>query len=490
MAALTDRLAFLLHKLPLLLKGTSDDDSPCPGYLYEEIAKISHESPGSCQCLLEYLLNRLQSSSCYVKLKVLKILLSLWAHGASQFVQDLRRNASFIQQAAAVSGPPDPFHGNSLYQKVRCAAQELVGSLFSDAYAPPLPVVQPSARTQTGMGSQTSLPQALRGFGYSQERNGLEQASLGQGLTCVPCVCMYVCMMSQYNDTVSPVPLSPHRTESSPRTDCLQEAQLVWAITRGHRVFLTREEVQQFVRGCSLLNCEVVFEMLNRSLEEESGCVRMRSMCAISSLMTSDLLSHDHMMAVVRENLQKLSQETPGPVTDKATKILCQFEAHTRNIPVRRALHHVTGHCRLPPPPRDLLSDVAPQHAGGGLLTPVSLPSSPTTGSDTPNPAGADSAVSGGCEGSWNWNAESAAAEEGSPGQNSGGTETPGRGRGDGHCPVLLFDGMELVQPVRSRDRGDRATARPPAATGNSDAAPEEERPKPGLPSAFSFLNS
>ncbi|MEE6528699.1 hypothetical protein FKM82_031399, partial [Ascaphus truei] len=81
---------------------------------------------------------------------VLKILLSLWAHGASQFVQDLRRNALFIQQAAAVSGPPDPFHGNSLYQKVRCAAQELVGSLFSDAYAPPLPVVQPSARTQTG----------------------------------------------------------------------------------------------------------------------------------------------------------------------------------------------------------------------------------------------------------------------------------------------------------------------------------------------------
>lgn len=32
--------------------------------------EISHESPGSSQCLLEYLLNRLQSSSCHVKLKV------------------------------------------------------------------------------------------------------------------------------------------------------------------------------------------------------------------------------------------------------------------------------------------------------------------------------------------------------------------------------------------------------------------------------------
>ena len=27
-------------QLPILLKGTSDDDTPCPGYLFEEIASI------------------------------------------------------------------------------------------------------------------------------------------------------------------------------------------------------------------------------------------------------------------------------------------------------------------------------------------------------------------------------------------------------------------------------------------------------------------
>lgn len=27
-------------QLPILLKGTSDDDIPCPGYLFEEIASI------------------------------------------------------------------------------------------------------------------------------------------------------------------------------------------------------------------------------------------------------------------------------------------------------------------------------------------------------------------------------------------------------------------------------------------------------------------
>lgn len=36
---LRDRLSFL-HRLPILLKGTSDDSIPCPGYLFEEIASI------------------------------------------------------------------------------------------------------------------------------------------------------------------------------------------------------------------------------------------------------------------------------------------------------------------------------------------------------------------------------------------------------------------------------------------------------------------
>ncbi|KAG6923072.1 TEPSIN, adaptor related protein complex 4 accessory protein, partial [Chelydra serpentina] len=121
-APLRDRLGFL-SQLPTLMKGTSDDDIPCPGYLFEEIAKISHDSPGSSQCLLEHLLNRLQNNSCHVKLKVLKILLYMCTHGSSQFLQQLKRNSTFIQEAAVFAGPPDPLHGNSLYQKVRAAAQ-------------------------------------------------------------------------------------------------------------------------------------------------------------------------------------------------------------------------------------------------------------------------------------------------------------------------------------------------------------------------------
>lgn len=32
--------ALAAFQLPVLLKGTSDDDVPCPGYLFEEIASI------------------------------------------------------------------------------------------------------------------------------------------------------------------------------------------------------------------------------------------------------------------------------------------------------------------------------------------------------------------------------------------------------------------------------------------------------------------
>ncbi|XP_023555074.1 AP-4 complex accessory subunit tepsin isoform X2 [Octodon degus] len=165
---LRDRLSFL-HRLPILLKGTSDDDVPCPGYLFEEIAKISHESVGSSQCLLEYLLNRLDSSSGHVKLKVLKILLYLCSHGSSSFLLILRRNCALIQEATVFAGPPDPLHGNSLYQKVRAAAQDLGSTLFSDAV--PLPPSKPArALPSTGMGSQSRPLSSLQGFGYSKER--------------------------------------------------------------------------------------------------------------------------------------------------------------------------------------------------------------------------------------------------------------------------------------------------------------------------------
>nr|XP_004655774.2 AP-4 complex accessory subunit tepsin isoform X1 [Jaculus jaculus] len=213
---LRDRLSFL-HRLPILLKGTSDDDTPCPGYLFEEIAKISHESLGSSQCLLEYLLSRLDSSSGHVKLKVLKILLYLCSHGSSSFLLILRQNSALIQEATAFAGPPDPLHGNSLYQKVRVAAQDLGSTLFSDAVLPLTPSQPPQALPPAGMGAQARPHSTLQGFGYSKEPG--RAGSAGEAfLSTIQRAAAAVA------NVVRPGPENPSTREPMPRGDTYQPA--------------------------------------------------------------------------------------------------------------------------------------------------------------------------------------------------------------------------------------------------------------------------
>ncbi|MGH0119450.1 UNVERIFIED_CONTAM: hypothetical protein FKN15_024193 [Acipenser sinensis] len=146
--------------------------------LADERHKVSHESVGGCQCLLQYLLERLQSESCYVKLKVLKILLYLCNHGSHHFLSELCRNATFVQEVTVFSGPLDPVHGIALYQRVRAAAQELASVLFSDSVLPP-PALSPcKASAPAGMGSETGLNSGMQGFGYSPGRNVSTEGTL------------------------------------------------------------------------------------------------------------------------------------------------------------------------------------------------------------------------------------------------------------------------------------------------------------------------
>uniref|UniRef100_A0A8C6V6B6 TEPSIN adaptor related protein complex 4 accessory protein n=1 Tax=Naja naja TaxID=35670 RepID=A0A8C6V6B6_NAJNA len=403
-------LHFLI--LPTLIKGTSDDEVPCPGYLLEEIAKISHESTGSSHCLLEYLLNRLQSNSCHIKLKVLKILLYMCTHGSSPFLLQLKRNSSFIQEAIGFTGPPDPLHGNSLYQKVRMTAQDLAGTLFSDVLLPQC-VIQPPKElyfpnvTQHTLNLYKWFPSVA--FPVSPGKSLLATIQKaaevvanvvlpGQELTCPP---QREMADNVYEPVMAPSPgkspalltkppvtlakkmrvnhhpgqagggwedldtglssqnslqensdlsrtsessskagsdnpsnaLEPgsaaDRMEAENLNDCLQEMSLVTGLTRGSKVFLTREETQHFIKECGLLNCEVVLALLNRTLKDPSECICMRAMCAISSLMCSDLLSQDHIFAVTQKHLQELSEGSPGCVANKATKVNPVFQIHS-----------------------------------------------------------------------------------------------------------------------------------------------------------------
>ncbi|XP_074081037.1 AP-4 complex accessory subunit tepsin isoform X2 [Macrotis lagotis] len=601
---LRDRLSFL-HRLPILMKGTSDDDVPCPGYLFEEIAKISHESVGSSQCLLEYLLNRLQSNSCHVKLKALKILLYMCSHGSTSFLLALKRNSSFIQEAAVFGGLPDPLHGNSLYQKVRMAAQDLASALFSDTLLP-LPSTQsPRSLSSTGMGSQSGSYSTLQGFGYTKDRGSSGFA--GEALLSTiqkaaevvanavlpghesPTLQSQVLREDTYQPVVAPSAGQGHfalrkpppgptqsvrvrhqpgqagggweemdsdpssqnssqengelsrasnsgsksdsdshsgtsremgditeRVEAVQLSDCLQEMSLVSTVTQGPRVFLTREEVQHFIKECGLLNCEAVLELLNRELGRPSESVQMRAMCAIFSLMCSDLLSQDHIFFIIQPKLLQLSKGSPGPVTNKATKILRHFEALCRNHPThKRPLPQASpGAARPSLCPTDLLTDVAPFAGGESFLQPVSssssLPSSSTAPASpshqelTPTSALGDMAPDGAME-----EAEirliGSSKQPGSSQDVSGTNTTRGRLKPNPNpgsslstpstSTCSLFVGMELVAHTgvivteAAKEELLQPTAGSEAPWMSSREAPTQETPSPEL-SAFAFLNA
>ncbi|XP_016122719.1 AP-4 complex accessory subunit tepsin isoform X1 [Sinocyclocheilus grahami] len=399
--------------VPTLMRATSDDESPCPGYLFEEIGKISHESVGCCQCLLEYLLERLQVESCHVKLKVLKILLHLCGHGPPHFLTELRRNATFIQEVIVYSGPPDPIHGNALFQKVRSSAQELATLLFNDTMSldsglSPLKTVTQSV----GMGSE-SLRSGMQGFGYSPGRkessrgtllDKIQKAAEAVASAVLPPTehpgirvhdnhyhavvapsatvemaepaCAYNiqshchrashrCLgqagggweetdsghssshnSSQETAEASQTSLggssksggsgshsgaSPESGDLSERVEaiqfCGQETALINRLSSGSKVFLSREESQHFIKECSTLNCEVVVELLSRKLQDHTQIVQMRALCALACLISSDFLSLDHIYNIIHKHLAQLSEGTTGPVANKATKLLRQFEA-------------------------------------------------------------------------------------------------------------------------------------------------------------------
>ncbi|CAL1599096.1 unnamed protein product [Knipowitschia caucasica] len=433
MATFMERLSFL-QNVPMLMKATADDDSPCPGYLFQEIGKISHVSLGYGQCLLEYLLERLQVKSCHVKLKVLKIFVHLCDHGSNHFLTELRRNSTFIQQASVYSGPPDPIHDTALYQRVRNTAQEVARLLFTDTTAlknssPAAPVVHQTM----GMGSAAAHTLGMQGFGNSPDKQGSGNDSLLdkiqkaaevvasavlpptelQGIrlydnhyravvapsasieVAVP-ACSYS-LAAQKSKVTQRCPgqigggwedtdstncsshnssqdVSAHfrgstgrgsagtgsqsgasressadlseRVEGLQIGDCGQEMALISTVTEGTRVFLSREEGQHFIKESSTLNCEVLVDLLSKKLQDPSGTIKMRTMCALACLMTSDLISLEQIFAVTQSRLYLLSEGPPGAVANKATKLLRQFEALTRGSqPMQqhpRSAHHTS----------------------------------------------------------------------------------------------------------------------------------------------------
>ncbi|KAG7226397.1 hypothetical protein INR49_013808 [Caranx melampygus] len=302
---------------------------------------------------------------------VLKIFVHLCGHGSNHFLTELRRNSTFIQQASVYSGPPDPIHGTALYQKVRNTAQEVARLLFTDTISTktgisPLNLVPPTM----GMGSGTSHRSGMQGFGYSPGKQGTGSDSILDKIQKAAEVVASAVLPptehqgirlhdNHYRAVVAPsVPIEvavpacaynlPARKSKAVTQWCPGQVGGGWEETdsgnssshnssqdiaansrasvgsksagTGSQSGASRESSGDLSERCSILNCEVVVELLSSKLQDPSNTIKMRALCAVACLMTSDLLSLEQMFGATQRKLCQLSEGTPGPVANKATK--------------------------------------------------------------------------------------------------------------------------------------------------------------------------
>ncbi|NXP10149.1 AP4AT protein, partial [Thinocorus orbignyianus] len=362
--------------------------------------------------------------------------------------------------------------------------------LHEDAYQPvraPSPTrslagaVKPPAATTAQHSTRVRHQPGLAGGGWEEADSGHSSQDSSQGngeLSRASDSCSKSGSDSHSGASRELSHVAESRVDADSLGDCGREVSLVSALTHGARVFLTREEAQHFVKECGLLNCEVVLELLSRALQDPSDSVRMRSMCAISSLMCSDLLSLDQIFAGTRQHLQQLSQGSPGPVANRATKILRQFEALCRGQPSPKSTRPHSDPSALAvgsaPCPGDLLTDIPPL-AGESILTPLSaapLPLGTAAGSEEP---GVEAETYG----------QLGAAVPTCPCEQ----EAANRLAGDTvpSSSLSLFAGMELVARPGTVLCSDSPPAEPRTLSQPQDGQTDTESSQ--QPSAFSFLN-
>ncbi|CAM9640071.1 unnamed protein product, partial [Choristocarpus tenellus] len=149
----------------LLAKATSNDESPTPGYLFGEIASMTHANFEACRQLENYLLTRIKKNNHNIKRKCLQIIKHVCMKGRSDFKMTMRREAEVIKACLAFTGPPDPLRGEEIYRRVREIAKETLDAIYSDA---------PSERSSSMGGQRYSSGNRIEGFG-----SGLDQGTDG-----------------------------------------------------------------------------------------------------------------------------------------------------------------------------------------------------------------------------------------------------------------------------------------------------------------------
>jgi hypothetical protein len=168
----------------LLKKATTDDENPTPGYVFTELAKFTHNDPGTCEKMVDWLVNRLKRNEPAVKWKTLLVMKHVAKGGRLEFRRALQRHNEAVKACTQFRGPPDPLRGNEPYSRVQTAAKDALEAMF-DSTPPPSIGSNALGSRITGMsgGSEPSKfpPPASSSSGYPPTASRLPPAASSTG---------------------------------------------------------------------------------------------------------------------------------------------------------------------------------------------------------------------------------------------------------------------------------------------------------------------
>ncbi|XP_057310792.1 uncharacterized protein LOC130648730 isoform X4 [Hydractinia symbiolongicarpus] len=319
MAGLMSTVAFAKN-VPTLMKATSDSVSPTPGYLYTEITKITFESLDFCDHLVNFLVERLKKKSLHVKLKVLMVMRNVLEKGNGEFASGLRKQASGVRECKGISGPSDPLHGDVYYVNIRNAAAEVLDILFdldrSNA-GNQSQKIQTGPGKMEGFGNETTSDSSkatitrpsdtLWGFGHGSgsKETGINWLSKKENLSS--------------NST------SFHEARKYEIDIHERETRYVEEITtpQGIRTQPTKQQLDEFIKKASNLDCEVIVKLLDSKLREENSKVHMRCMFVLERLLQSTIPNIRNIVQRVSEDtINMLLSSSNSATKNKAQKLL------------------------------------------------------------------------------------------------------------------------------------------------------------------------
>ncbi|ELU15711.1 hypothetical protein CAPTEDRAFT_201129 [Capitella teleta] len=367
-SSLIEKVSFA-NQWPVLLKATSDDDQPTPGYLYQEINQLTLKSGSYCQDLLDCLTERVKNTSYHVKIKALRILKFVVENGHPEFRHGLRKKSKVIVEATKFGGPPDPIHGNSPYVMVRNEATELSQMLFEvEETDGEVPCAVPVKMASTGGIGSGSSAGAMQGFGNTPLRSNEKLLDSLKDLadkvlepSAQPAFSTSVISMGEYH----PVPDCTESASNPQKVNSSKETRSVRPKVKGHtpgkagggweedeeeelkpplihRVQSTtpvedwsseRRIVNELVsnKECRAVNCDKVIEFINKALDSEITSVLMRAMLGVESLLSTDLIHPEYLTEVCVSHLMAIYQEQNGQCKQKARKILRILQKFSKN---------------------------------------------------------------------------------------------------------------------------------------------------------------